>query len=228
MSINKDGTATRTHVTNISQRLGDVDPQNYIDPTDGYVYFEESTGLRVSADGRTRYVGNGYGLYRLDGPTNSDHPLVITLSYYCSRQFGTRDYYDEQFALFPDGSILVASVTEDATRSTLRVYKIDPNIALNGAVRLDALTPWATMKIPNNRGSSSSDLCQPTARVNSLAVDPDGIVFVNLRLDQEPVAPVVPTQLRLKGTARFEPREDGTSGIYTGFVNLDRLEVLSF
>ena len=228
MSIKKDGTSTSTHVTNISQRLGDVDPESYIDPADGYVYFEESTGLRVTADGRTRYVVNGLGLYRLNGPTDKDEPLVITRSYYCNTRLGTRNFFDEQFALFPDGSILVADVTEDSTRSTLRLYKIDPNNALNGAVQLDDITPWATMGIPNNRGSSSSGFCQHTAHVNSLAVDPDGIVFVNVRLGTELVAPVVPTELRLKGTARFQPREDGTSGIYTGFVNLDVLGALSF
>jgi hypothetical protein len=212
MSVKKNGTSISTHVTNINRRLGDVDPENYIDPSDGYIFYEENTGLRVSADGKTRYVVNVYGLYRLD-PT----PLVITL-----------DYWDEQFDLFPDGSILAADVVEDSTRSTVRVFKIDPNNAVNGALDLDDLTPWATTQIPNNRGSCPTKSCTRTARINSLAVDADGVVFVNVSLRPGILGSVVPSELRLKGTARFEPLADGTSGTYEGFVNLERLDQISF
>jgi hypothetical protein len=61
-----------------------------------------------------------------------------------------------------------------------------------------------------------------------VAVDTDGIVFVNVFLRPGILGAVVPSDLRLKGTARFEPGAGGASGSYTGFVNLERLDQISF
>jgi hypothetical protein len=118
VSIPKAGGSITTHVPDISRRLGDVDPENYIDPSDGFVFYEPSTAFRVTAGGGTRYVANFFGLYRLDPNTR-----LITTD------------VDELFDLFPDGDVLATDVVEDSVESIIRVYKIDPR-TLTGAVSL--------------------------------------------------------------------------------------------
>jgi hypothetical protein len=204
-SIRKTGSILQTHVTNVNLRLGDVDPENYIDPIDGFVYYEPTTTVRVHPDGGQRFVANFFGLYRLD-----PSPLLIT-----------RDV-DEVFDVDGNGTILTARAVEQT--SEVRVYKLNPSIAIHGAVRLDGITPWASTRIPNNGTSCSGNTCTRSIFITSVAGDRDGSVFVNLLTGD--ASGVVSRNLRPQGTLRFEPLGDGSSGVAAGFVDLAAVERL--
>jgi hypothetical protein len=181
-----------TLVRDISHALGFVD-------ADGVVEFEPSTALRMTGDGSVFYVANFFGLYRL-----SPQPLQVTGD------------IDGPFELFDDGAILaVPAPVDDGSQGTVRVYKVDPNAAASGTVRLSELTPWATMTVPNNGGRTL---------VNSASVDPAGNVFVSLFTTGG--IGIVPLSLRIQGTSRFVP--SGTAGVAAGFVNLRVVEHLTF
>ncbi len=209
-SLRKDDGSLLVYVQNISRRLGDVDPTNYIDPIDGFVFYEPTIALRVSADGGERYVANFFGLYRLD-----PSPLYVTPD------------IDEVFNVTPSGFLLVAVASERS--SEVKVYKVDPNNAVNGFLRLATLTPWASVKIPNNGTSCDATSCRRSIFVNGIAADDAGVVFVNLitrdgaRVGE---AEVVPRNLRPRGTLRLEPRDNDSFGVATGFVDLGVLERL--
>lgn len=210
-SIKKSGFGLQTHLENITRRLGDVDPANYIDPTDGFIYYEPSVAARVSPDGTQRYVANAFGLYRADPPP----ALLITRE------------IDEVFDVGSDGAILAALA--DTRTSEIHVYKVNPSIALNGAISLSAITPWATARVANNTAPCTTDGCPRSMFITNVAGDSAGNVFVNvLTIVDASASGVVPRNLRPQGTLRFEPLGDGSRGISTGFVSLlllDRLDL---
>lgn len=206
-SVKKSGGSIITHVDNVNRRLGDIDPENYIDPTDGFIFYEPSIALHVSANGNQRFVANIFGLYQLD-----PEPVLIT-----------RDV-DELFDIGPSGDVVV--VTPVARTGEVRVYKIDVNNALAGALVLDDLTPWASTRVPNNNVVCTTEgACQRPVFINDFAVDSEGKVFVNVSTSDQPgTGPhVVPSALLPQGTLRFEPIGDGSSGRFAGFVDLLRL-----
>ncbi len=206
-SERKSGGSPIIHVQNINRRLGDVDPANYIDPSDGFVFYEPSTSVKVSADGSERYVSNFFGLYRLD-PV----PLFITPD------------IEEVFSLARNGLVVAAVGGEISSR--LNVYKIDPQIAASGTVRLTDVTPWATAKMPNNGTTCDGQNCSRSIFVTSIVADNAGVVFVNAFTSDRGGA--VPRPLRPRGTLRFEPRDGDARGEFTGFVDLatyDRLDL---
>jgi hypothetical protein len=208
-SIPRTGGSSTQEIDNITARMGDADPEHYIDPDDGFITYEESTAIRVAADGKSQYIANFFGLYRV-----SPKPALV-LSFDVS----------EAFDLFPDGSILATSVTEDDSESIVRVYKFDPERAATGALSLSDLAPWSTLVIPNNRGPCGEP-CRRSTFIVGQAVAPDGVVFVNLFTiggDTD-----LPINLRVRGTARFVPEGDGSSGVSTGFVDLDIHDGLIF
>ncbi len=205
-SVPRSGGPVKKEIDNVNARMGDADPLNYIDPRDGFVYYEPSTALRVTSDG-AHYMANFYGLYRLT-PT----PALLL----------TRDV-TEAFELFPDGSILATALDENDSEATIRVYKFEPSRAVTGALALNDLRPWATLTIPNNRGACN-DPCRRSTFIAGQGVASDGVVFVNVYTTG--AVDELPFNLRVRGTARFEPLGDGSSGTSTGFVNLDILDRL--
>jgi hypothetical protein len=207
-SVSKAGGTVKKEIDNINARMGDADPVNYIDPRDGFVYYEPSTALRVTSGG-AYYMANFYGLYRL-APT----PALLL----------TRDVTDT-FELFPDGSILATALDENDSETTIRVYKFDPNHAATGPLPLRDLRPWATTTIPNNRGACN-DPCRRSTFIAGQGVAPDGVVFVNVFTTSG--ADELSANLRVRGTLRFEPIGDGSAGTPTGFVNFEILERLMF
>lgn len=208
-SVRKAGSGLQIHVQNVNQRLGDVDPGNYID--DGFIIYEPSVAARVSADGSQRYVANPFGLYRVDPPP----ALLITRE------------VQEVFDVGTDGSIL-AAFAEPQT-SEIRVYKLNPSIALNGAITLSATTPWATTRVPRNGPPCDTGQCSSSVFVTNVAGDSAGNVFVNIfTVINGSASGVVPRNLRPQGTLRFQPVGDGSHGTSTGFVSLvflDRLDL---
>jgi hypothetical protein len=207
-SVPKTGGTIKKEINNINARMGDADPLNYIDPTDGFVYYEPSTALRVASNGAL-YMANFYGLYRL-APT----PALLV----------TRDV-SEKFDLFPDGSLLMADVLEDDAEATMRLYKVDPSLAVTGAVTLRNLRPWAVARIPNNRGACGNP-CRTTTFITSMAVDSGGSAFVSVYTTGG--VGTIPHLLRPHGTLRFEAEADGTTGRSTGFVILEIQPGLDF
>jgi hypothetical protein len=206
-TLKKDGGSITTLLQNINRRMGDVDPQTYIE-SDGFINYGQSLAMRADANGNTVYISNTFGLYRVE-----PSPLLVT-----------RDV-DEVFDVFPDGSLLAAAAIDDNLESTIRVYKIDPNHAVTGTLVLDALTPWATASVPINRGPCP-DPCRRTTFINRLAVAPDGIVFVNLFTVAG--GREIESNLRVRGTLRFEPVGDGSTGEPTGFLGLEILDRVTF
>jgi hypothetical protein len=211
LSVRKSGSGPQIHVDNVNKRLGDVDPANYIDPSDGFIYYEPSIAARVSANGSQRYVANPFGLYRLDPPP----ALHITRE------------VEEVFDLGTDGSILAA--LPDSRTNEVRVYKVNPSIALNGAVTLSLTTPWATARVPSNTIPCATPPCPRSIFITNVAGDSAGNVFVNiLTVADSEAGSVVPRNLRPQGTLRFAPVGDGSRGTSTGFVSLfllDRLDL---
>jgi hypothetical protein len=209
-SLRKNSGSLLVHVQNVSRRLGDVDPVHYIDPFDGYVFYEPTIALRVSADGNQRYVANFFGIYRLD-----PSPLYVTPD------------VDEVFSVTPNGLLLFAAASEPS--SEVKVYKVDPDRAAHGVLRLTGLTPWASVRIANNGTSCDATSCRRSIFVNGIAGDQAGVVFVNVITRDGAVGgepEVVPRNLRPRGTLRFEPRDNDAFGVATGFVDLDVLDRL--
>jgi hypothetical protein len=209
-SVRKSGENLQIHLDNINRRLGDVDPLRYIDD-EGFVIYEPSNAVRVSSDGTQRYVANQFGLYRADPPP----ALLIT------------EEIEDVFDVGGDGSILAALA--DSRTNEVRVYKINPSIALNGAISLSATTPWATARLPVNAAPCTGSACLPSIFIPNVAGDSAGNVFVNVLTTLDAAAnDVVPRNLRPQGTLRFEPVGDGSRGVSTGFVSLlvfDRLDL---
>lgn len=185
---------------------------------------DQAEDLQVSEDGSTVFASlPSGGLYRL---------LPSTL-------FITPDVSD-YFQLHPDGSIIVARTSDQGPTGLIRIYKIFPEQALHGAVRLNDLAPCATIRVPNNRGQSSSQQTRsltvidyPFAVGRAASGGNDGVILVsfvsNGGLSREAGAePLLAPILRVQGTVAFHSPAGSPACSFLGFINVDLLDQLTF
>lgn len=106
---------------------------------------DPTTDLEVSPDGTTAYV-------TLDGgfDTGGLYRILPTA------QWISPDIHD-YFQLHPDGSIVYMSVSNTTNLGILSLYKINPEQASQGTIRLGDLTPCITFSVPNNGGFVQAD-----------------------------------------------------------------------
>ncbi|HYR95844.1 MAG TPA: PKD domain-containing protein, partial [Candidatus Binatus sp.] len=97
--------------------------------------YDPADDLQVTRDGAAVFVALPGGIYRIRPTT-----LLMTPD------------IDDVFQVHPDGSVLVVTATDQGPTGLLRLYKVSPGVAINGAPHLDELTPCATIEVPNNRG----------------------------------------------------------------------------
>ena len=140
--------------------------------------------------------------------------------------------FNELFQLHPDGSVVVTTATDQGSVGVIRVYKIAPEQAVNGAVRLSTTTPCATLSVPNNGGRTVINY--PTALGRSAGgADGDATLIVSFLTtggtsDRTGRTPVLPTKLRFQGTAAFSVPAGGNLCPSLGILNLDLMELLTF
>jgi len=109
-----------------------IDAAEGLAPCDDY---DPADDLQVTRDGAAVFVALPGGIYRIRPTT-----LLMTPD------------IDDVFQVHPDGSVLVVTATDQGPTGLLRLYKVSPGVAINGAPHLDELTPCATIEVPNNRG----------------------------------------------------------------------------
>ena len=179
--------------------------------TDDYEPVED---LQVSADGTTVFASLSTGLFRVI-------PSALQI---------TPDF-NELFQLHPDGSVVITTATDQGSVGVIRVYKITPEQAVNGAVRLATATPCATLSVPNNGGRTVINY--PTALGRSSGAEGDATLIVSFLTtggtsDRTGRTPVLPQKLRFQGTAAFSVPASGTVCPPLGIINLDLMELLTF
>jgi hypothetical protein len=139
--------------------------------------------------------------------------------------------FNELFQLHPDGSVVITTASDQGSVGVIRVYKIAPEQAVNGAVRLSTATPCATLSVPNNGGRTVINY--PTALGRSGGAEGDATLIVSFLTtggtsDRTGRTPVLPQKLRFQGTAAFSVPASGTVCPPLGIINLDLMELLTF
>jgi hypothetical protein len=176
--------------------------------------YEPVEDLQVSSDGVSIFASLSTGLFRVM-PT----PLQITPD------------FNELFQLHPDGSVVIATATDQGSVGLIRVYKIAPEQAVNGAVRLASTTPCATLSVPNNGGRTVINY--PTALGRAATGGSDATLVVSFLTtggtsDRTGRPPVLSSKLRFQGTAAFSVPAGGSLCPSLGILNLDLMELLTF
>ena len=167
--------------------------------------------LGVTPDGTAVYFEpDNNGVYRL-------RPAAVAMLAGAQAPFQVRS----------DGSVLYAAVTDSGTASTVRLYDVFPEQALQGALSIDQLTACASYVLPNNRPATDP---RPALSVVALAADQeslgDGIVLVNVGVGTA-AGPLVPP-LSIQATVAFAVSANGPTCTPLGVVNLERTDSLSF
>jgi PKD repeat protein len=174
--------------------------------------YDPVTDLQVTRDGAAVFASLPEGLYRI-------RPTVLQI---------TPDI-DDIFQLHPDGSVIVVTASDQGTSGLIRVYKLSPDQAVNGALRLRDLTPCATVQVPNNRSTENSN--QRLTFLFSYAVAPsapgsfDGTILVSF---STPPGAALPAALRAQGTVAISSPAGMAACSVMGFINLEALDQLSF
>ena len=202
---------TGTETTLVSR----IDAVEGLGPCDDY---DPSDDLESTRDGSAVFVALPGGIIRVR-PT----PLLITPD------------VDDIFQVHPDGSVLAVARADDGATGTLRLYKIRPEQAANGAPHLSDLTPCATIDVPSNRGVQKGAL----TTIVSFAVDPiapgsfDATVLLSFftggGASPGPglAAPLSPA-LHVQGTYAIASPAGSNACSVIGLVDLEPLDQMSF
>ena len=175
--------------------------------------YDPLADLQVSRDARVAFGAfETSGLYRI-------RPTALLM---------TPDV-DDIFQVHPDGSALVVTRADQGPRGILRIYKISPDQALNGAPRLSDLTPCATIHVPNNRREGTTG---GLTTFISFASTPDTPGSFNatilMSFFSNGGSGIVPQPLKPQGTfAISSPGASNTCNVI-GLVNLEPLDQLAF
>src|SRR5262249_43535739 len=191
-----------------------IDAAEGLGPCDDY---DPSDDLEATRDGSAVFVALPAGIVRVR-PT----ALLITPD------------VDDVFQVHPDGSVLAVTRDDQGPTGTLRLYKIAPEQAQNGAPHLADLTPCATIDVPNNRGGQRGAL----TTFISFAVAPvsrgsfDATVLLSFFTAGGGVpapgraAPLGPN-LHVEGTYAISSPAGSTACEVIGLVNLEPLDQLA-
>ncbi len=179
------------------------------------------THLEVSRDGSQAFASfDSGGVWRV-------RPAPL--------QFLDSSFFEDQFRVHPDGSVIFATVRDGATKATVSVYKVTPAQAAGGALPANGIAPCATFQLPNNRNGSSRSVVTGVAVSPVTADARDATILVSLRtpniLDDRTQPREVQqrvTNLQVNGTIAFASPADATSCTPLGVINLEAMDQLTF
>lgn len=142
---------------------------------------------------------------------------------------------DDTFIMHPDGAILYATATDVGTRGIVSLYKIYPDQADAGALRLQNLVPCATYELPNNRPPGSAGrrtvITGPIAAGAAAPGSTDATVIVNVASssgnDPGHGSPMSDT-LQMRTTLAFSAPAGSSTCTPIGPINLEFLDQLTF
>ena len=200
--------------------LSRIDAVEGLDLCDGDV--DPVADLEVSRDGSAVFASlSDSGLYQL-------RPV---------QRFITPDV-NGSFQIHPDGSLIIVTATDNGTRGSLNLYKVFPEQAADGAVRLADLSPCATFPLPNNRALGNTTrttfIGEHSYAIGRTAPGSlDGTVLVSFFttggiLTSQGQPRLLPIPLRVQGVVAFNvPAGAPTCGA-PQLINLDLVDQLSF
>jgi hypothetical protein len=174
--------------------------------------YDPVTDLQITRDGSAAFASLPEGVYRIRPTTLQITPDI-----------------DDIFQVHPDGSVIIVTATDQGTSGLLRVYKLSPDQAINGALRIRELTPCTTVQVPNNRSGGNPN--QRFTFLLSFAVGPsapgsfDATILVSFFT---PAGPALPAALRAQGTVAIASPAGVSSCSVLGFINLEALDQLTF
>ncbi|HJQ84505.1 MAG TPA: PKD domain-containing protein [Candidatus Binatia bacterium] len=170
--------------------------------------YDPVTDLKIVPDGSAVFASlPNTGLYRIR-PTS----LFLVTG------------FDDFFQVHPDGSVIIVRASDTGPTGVLKVYKIAPDQAVNGALTLDDLTPCGSIEVPNNGGRT---LIDTTYAVDRTAPNsPDGTVLVSFAAFAG--QSVLSRELLLRGTVAFSAPAFSDTCTPLGFINLELLDDVSF
>ena len=165
--------------------------------------FTMSDDIHVTSDGSAVFVavagpsetGVPQGIYRI-----FPNPLLVL------------NGVDDFFQVHPDGDVLYATATDDASTGIVKVYKVSPDQAAHGAPRLAELTPCATFEVPNNGCRTAVMLAAGRTAPGSS----DGVLIVSLfpALCGPDLGPILAPNLRPHGAVAFaSPANSSTCSV---------------
>ncbi len=221
VAIRKSNGASQTVMPRIdaAQGLSDCDD------------IDNSTHLEVSADGSHAFASFDFGgLWRL-------RPAPL--------QFLDSTFFEELFRLHPDGSVVFATLRNDAATATVTVHKVTPAQVTAGPLPGNAAPPCATFQLPTNRPPGGGGAGRG---IVGLGVSPvtAGSRDATILLSLETVRLGTPLQsvpeeegrceavrrridnLTVRGTIAFSSPADSTTCTPVGLVNLETMEHLTF
>jgi hypothetical protein len=175
--------------------------------------YDPVTDLKVtpSADAFFASLPNT-GLWRIRG-----NPLLILPN------------FDDFFALHPDGSVVVVRASDVGPTGVLRVYKISPDQAVNGAPNLSDLNPCGSAEVPNNGGHTLIDTTYAVDRTAPGSFDGTILVsFISTGTTSTGPKRAVSPSLVVRGTVAFSSPGGSDRCDSLGLVNLDFLDDVSF
>jgi uncharacterized protein YndB with AHSA1/START domain len=179
------------------------------------------THLEVSRDGAQAFASfDSGGVWRVR-PT----PL----------QYLDSSFFEDQFRVHPDGSVVFVTVRDGPTKATVSVYKVTPAQVAGGALPANGIPPCATFQLPNNRKGSSRSVVSGFAMSPVTAGTRDATILVSLRtpglVDDRSQPQDVQRRIRnlqVNGTIAFSSPADATSCTPLGVVNLESMDQLTF
>lgn len=189
----------------------DVDAAAGYDPCDD---FDPVADLEIARDGSAVFVSLPFGLFRIrPAPALPISPDI-----------------DDFFQVHPDGSIVYVTANDSGTSGVIKVYKIFPEQAQQGAPRLSDLTPCATFTLPNNlvpapiqpRGTAIDSFAADRAAPGSF----DAVVLVSFVATGGGNA--LSSSLGIRGTVAFSSPAGSSTCTPLGIVNLELLDQLTF
>ena len=154
--------------------------------------FTMSDDLHVTSDGSAVFVA-------VSGPSETGVPAGIYRI--LPNPELVLNGVDDFFQVHPDGDVLYATATDNASTGIVKIYKVSPDQAVHGAPRLADLTPCATFEVPNNGCRTAVMLAAGRTAPDST----DGVLIVSLfpALCGVDLSPVLPTNLRPHGAVAF-------------------------
>jgi hypothetical protein len=142
------------------------------------------------------------------------------------RPFLLGSVFADAVAAHPDGAVLHATAVQAGTRTSIALHKVSAARVAGGPLSLAAMTPCATVSIPNN---GDRTFVRAIAAGPSAADPSTAIALVTFAVAEQTLETVADPTLAVRGTAAFSvPAGDADACAALGLVSLEALGQLSF
>jgi hypothetical protein len=201
-SIRKDGRGT----SDIEHRLDSIQGLDACDDLE-----DSAATLATLADGDPLFVSFDLGgVWRF----GDRRPFLL----------GT--VFADAVTTHPDGAVVHATAVQAGTRTSIALHKVSAARVAGGPLSLPAMTPCATVFIPNNGGRT---FVRGVAVARSAADPSTAIALVTFAVAEKTLELVADAALAVRGTAAFSvPAGDADTCTALGLVSLEALGLLSF